>query len=802
MRFDLRALPTSYDPAMTPDSRLPQLHDARPTARFRSAALVLGLAVSLLAGTALYLVLQERNDVWSAAHRNQQDVALAMQSSITALLDQAVYSLQGIRNDLDALPSTPSRDVELQALREARRFDPLSEYLGLKTSRGLLMVGAHGEAAAPLTASGLPEIDIAAVQADATDEIRFGALLRLQGSNEWYLPVIMTLPRQGDGTASLFSLVPTERLLGATPSLRVLPGSFVTLFTTQGKRLFRKMIAQDELQPNGKPVPLDVRKMIFANRSGSFAAISTVDGRPTVFGYSVSPKLPLGITTGVPESALRDEWLAKSTAPFAVLVAGILAVVVFGVRLRSAIAEQRRYMATQEYLATHDQLTGLPNRYAFIKFVDGVIERAAGVSGRHAGFSVMLLDLNRFKDVNDTLGHAAGDDVLKIFGSRLKLLLSDMPGCVARLGGDELAICATHLDESQADAVARFCGQIHDVLAAPLVIGGVELALTASIGIAAFPLHARTSNELLRCADIAMYRAKADLEPYHHYSELLDHFTPDALAMKADFARAIRDESLTLVYQPKLRTHDLSLVGVEALSRWIHPTRGPISPASFLPLAETTELIHPFTDLVLRNAVKQISLWMAMGFDVPVAVNISANNLLDNTFAGKLRDLLARSAVPARLLELEVTESAVMRYPEVMLKRLHEIRGMGVKMSIDDFGTGYASLSYLKQLPVDTLKIDKLFITNVDSDAGDHRIVKSSILLAHGFDMEVVAEGVETQAVADILLQDGCDFVQGFHFSRPVGRAEIEANWLSKLAPRATEQMDGLPSLVPDGSHH
>ena len=247
---------------------------------------------------------------------------------------------------------------------------------------------------------------------------------------------------------------------------------------------------------------------------------------------------------------------------------------------------------------------------------------------------------------------------------------------------------------------------------------------------------------------------------------------------------------------------DLALMGVEALSRWNHPVKGPIAPFEFLPLAETTELIHPFTDLVLKNAVEQIATWLAGGHAVPVAVNISANNLLDPLFFEKLRALLARTGVPARLLELEVTESAVMRYPDMMHKRLEEIRALGVKMSIDDFGTGYASLAYLKHLPVDTLKIDKLFITNVDSDAGDHRIVKSSILLAHGFDMEVVAEGVETQAVADILLQDGCDFVQGFHFSRPVGRAEIEANWLSKLAPRATEQMDGLPSLVPDGSHH
>jgi EAL domain-containing protein (putative c-di-GMP-specific phosphodiesterase class I) len=253
--------------------------------------------------------------------------------------------------------------------------------------------------------------------------------------------------------------------------------------------------------------------------------------------------------------------------------------------------------------------------------------------------------------------------------------------------------------------------------------------------------------------------------------------------MKGDFAKAIRDGSLSLVYQPKLRVSDLALVGVEALSRWNHPVKGLVAPGEFLPLAETTELIHPFTDLVLKNAVGQIASWLAAGHAVPVAVNISANNLLDPLFVEKLRALLARTGVPARLLELEVTESAVMRYPDVMHKRLQEIRALGVAMSIDDFGTGYASLAYLKHLPVDTLKIDKLFITNADTDAGDRRIVRCSIQLAHGFGMRVVAEGVETQAVAELLAEEGCDFAQGYHFSRPVSAAAIEAEWLARLAP-------------------
>ncbi len=410
------------------------------------------------------------------------------------------------------------------------------------------------------------------------------------------------------------------------------------------------------------------------------------------------------------------------------------------------------------------------------------MQRLVRVSAGKRGFCVLLLDVNRFKDVNDTLGHEAGDAVLQTLCARVDQLLKPEGVFVARLGGDELALCASHVDPADVAALTALCERLHGALGAPLVSTGIELSVTAGVGIATYPEDAGTALELLRCADIAMYRAKQDLAPYCRFTQGLDNFTSGALAMKSDFAKAIRDGSLSLVYQPKLRVSDQALVGVEALSRWNHPDKGPIAPFQFLPLAETTELIHPFTDLVLKNAVTQIATWLAAGHAVPVAVNISANNLLDPLFVEKLRGLLARTGVPARLLELEVTESAVMRYPDMMHKRLQEIRTLGVKMSIDDFGTGYASLAYLKHLPVDTLKIDKLFITNVDTDAGDRLIVRSAIQLAHGFGMSVVAEGVETQAVAELLVEEGCDFAQGYHFARPVSAATIESDWLARLA--------------------
>ena len=749
---------------------------AHAAARYRNAALVLGLAVALLAGTAIWLVAQARSQVWEDARRNQEDVALAVQLSISGLLAQATLSLDGIRADLAAAPaaSASSRETQLQILREAQRFDPMSAFLGVRTGASVSLVDAQGHSRDDLAAQSVPRLDAA----DAREATRFGTLLQFKGDATWYLPVVIAAPRGLGADGIAYALVPTDRLLGAAASLKVLPGSLVTLFTRSGQRLLRSLVADDVLQPNGKPVPASVLAVVTAASSGNFTRVSTVDGRPTLYAFSSAAALPLIVTTGVPESVLQREWLAKATAPFLVLIAGLVAVVVFGVRLRAALAEQRAYLATQEYLASHDQLTDLPNRYAFLQHVQRLIRRSAG----KRGFCVLLLDVNRFKDVNDTLGHEAGDAVLQTLGTRLEQLAKADAVFVARLGGDELALCASHDNATDDAAIIALCERLHAALGAPLVSTGIELSVTAGVGIATYPADAQTALELLRCADIAMYRAKQDLAPYCRYAEGLDNFTSGALAMKADFAKAIRDGSLSLVYQPKLRVSDLALVGVEALSRWNHPVKGSIAPIEFLPLAETTELIHPFTDLVLKNAMTQIASWLAAGHAVPVAVNISANNLLDPLFVEKLRGLIARTGVPVRLLELEVTESAVMRYPDMMHKRLEEIRALGIKMSIDDFGTGYASLAYLKHLPVDTLKIDKVFITNLDTDAGDRRIVRSSIQLAHGFGMTVVAEGVETQAVAELLAEDGCDFAQGYHFSRPVSAATIESDWLARLA--------------------
>jgi EAL domain-containing protein (putative c-di-GMP-specific phosphodiesterase class I) len=282
----------------------------------------------------------------------------------------------------------------------------------------------------------------------------------------------------------------------------------------------------------------------------------------------------------------------------------------------------------------------------------------------------------------------------------------------------------------------------------------------------------------LRCADIARSTAKTELRPVATYAESTDRSAPERLALLGDFARALRDGHIRLVYQPKVQLSDRRVCGLEALARWNHPKLGPVPPSSFVAIAETTELIHPFTQYVIDQALSQSAKWSAMGVRLPISVNVSANNLLDAGFVERLAQLLRRHQVPGELLEVEITESAVLRHPETILRRLNEIRELGVQLAIDDFGTGYASLAYLKRLPVQSLKIDKAFILNLLGDPADQRIVRSAIQLAHGFGLSVVAEGVESAEVAERLLAEGSDYGQGYHLGRPQEAAEIERTTL------------------------
>jgi diguanylate cyclase (GGDEF)-like protein len=423
----------------------------------------------------------------------------------------------------------------------------------------------------------------------------------------------------------------------------------------------------------------------------------------------------------------------------------------------------RRQAQENEHLAHHDTLTGLPNRSRLDQGLRAAIE------GADAGddlVALLLIDLDGFKDVNDTLGHRAGDDLLRHVARRLEAGTRE-EDMVARLGGDEFAIVVADL--AGREHVVEVLDRITDALQEPLVIDGVALAIEASIGVGLYPDDAASAEALLQHADIAMYAAKDAGAQFAVYSTDLDSHTPSRLGLAAELRRALAEEQDRVVahYQP-VATADGRVVAMEALVRWHHPVLGLLEPDLFIPLAEQSGLIHRLTRHVLNVAVDQAAVWHRAGLDVAVAVNLSARDLRDGTIVDEVRAVLGRHGLPAHLLELEVTETAVLASPERAVHLVNQLRDMGVHIALDDFGTGYSSLTNLKRLRPHRLKIDRAFVSTMADDPTDAAIVQSVVQLARGLHIGVTAEGVETRAQWDLLEGLGCDLFQGLLLSAPM----------------------------------
>lgn len=433
--------------------------------------------------------------------------------------------------------------------------------------------------------------------------------------------------------------------------------------------------------------------------------------------------------------------------------------------------ELNRIMDRLARQAHVDELTDLPNRTHFLDHANRILSSNPNDVRRAA---LLLIDLDRFKEVNDTLGHHVGDLLLTEVGVRLREALRN-DDLVARLGGDEFAVLLPSVrDEEEAIAIAR---KIGDVIAAPFEIESSELRMEASIGIALHGWHGDTVTDLLLSADMAMYSAKTSNTGYVVFDRDRSSQERRPLALLGDLREAIDQRALTLHYQPKVDLATNEVCGVEALLRWNHPTRGNIAPSEFVPVAERTGLIHPLTAFVLAEALAQCRRWMDDGIELPVAVNVSTRNVLDVSFVGNVRTALELARVPAELLELEVTESTIMDDPSRAQRVLEELRMIGVRIAIDDFGTGYSSLAYLRVLPVDHLKIDRSFVMDMISTPSNGVIVRSAVQLAQNLGLSVIAEGVETQEAMEQLAALGCDAAQGYHLSRPVSADDL-ITWL------------------------
>ncbi len=443
--------------------------------------------------------------------------------------------------------------------------------------------------------------------------------------------------------------------------------------------------------------------------------------------------------------------------------------------LMSVMRGHRRQLAAERaealHASLHDALTGLPNR-TLLADRFGQALRADARAGSTTG--LLLIDLDRFKEINDTFGHHYGDELLRQVGPRLAGALREVD-TVARLGGDEFAVLLPDV-HSVHDALA-VAGTLQAALETPFRVEGVELDVEASIGVVRSGEHGTDPTVLLQHADIAMYVAKTQQLGVFAYDPGVDGHSPAKLALLGDLRRALEHGQLVLHYQPQISTSTAEVVSAEALVRWQHPDRGLIFPDEFIPLAEHTGLIGPLTRYVLAAALTQARVWIDAGRPLPVSVNLSARNLLDENLPGQVAKLLAAHDVPAQLLQLEVTESALMSEPARAQRLLKQLSALGVRISIDDFGAGYTSLSQLKTVPVNELKIDKSFVMTMTENRSNSLIVRSVVDLGHNLGLTIVAEGVESEQALSALRELGCDVAQGYHLSRPIPTAALDT-WL------------------------
>ena len=424
-----------------------------------------------------------------------------------------------------------------------------------------------------------------------------------------------------------------------------------------------------------------------------------------------------------------------------------------------------------EFHALHDDLTGLANRGLLKERLEQSIHNA---KQERSSFAVLIMDLDRFKDVNDTLGHAVGDKLLQQVAKRLVELLREVD-VVVRLGGDEFSILLPTAQEKQAENIAK---KIIEGFQHVFNIDEVPLYIGISIGISIYPQHGVTSEILQQRADVAMYVAKRHKTGYEFYNSKYDEYSVGKLALISDLRNALIDNQLFLEYQPIINIMNKKVISAEALLRWNHPEHGVIYPDKIIPIAEQTGLINPITYWIIDTTAKYNKKLQSAGFDLKVAINLSIYNLQDHKFVEKIIDIFKENGVPASNFIMEVTESVMMTNPNQSIKVLNRLAKLGIEIAVDDFGTGYSSLAYLKLLPISKLKIDKSFIIDMIEDDNDAIIVRSTIDLAHNLGMQVIAEGIEEKEILELLTILGCDLGQGYFISRPISDDNFE-EWIS-----------------------
>ena len=752
-------------------------HSAKPLrGLFRALTL---LVLVLYAGAAVQAWLDSVDEARTElVHIN----SMLVQGTRTTLKGHE-FVLGGLQGQLVSLGALDEPERGRALIERMNAIDTGMAGFGLARPDGQLVLVSGIPAGEPL-----PNLATREESADSFAEVLHSRHLRtgrpyyFAQLGHWVVPIrVPVLDASGQVSAVMTAGYAIEGGTTAWANMVLPPNTWVALARSDGYPVYLQPLPDGPHEQvvesiYGQPVAPDVMKRISAiSQDDAFLRLYLPRYDDEFFvAFTRLRDVGLVAVTFSPRSTVIAQWLLRMLMPTALmavfLIGGLLA-------YRRARQQQERVQARLDssrqelvdrsdklvYQARHDSLTGLPNRLVLHERISQFIDASVESGDRAA---LLLLDLDRFKEINDTLGHHFGDEVLAQLGPRLEQACELPCALTARLGGDEFTILLTDIEGSEkATAVAR---RVVEVMSQPCVVEGVEMRVSASVGIAYYPDDADDSHGLLRAADVAMYQAKALSLGMLEYDLSFDNYTPERLALAAELAQAVQQRQLVLHYQPKIDIASGETVGFESLVRWNHPRRGLLYPGSFIDLVEMSEVVHPFTESIINLALADKQRLHQLGLHQPVSINLSARNLADGRCLAELKACLQRYQLPVSEVDLELTETSLMHDPAGATELLMQFTEMGVGIAIDDYGAGYSSLAYLRQLPVNALKIDQSFVKDLASNEQNRLIVRSTIGLAHSLNLKVIAEGVEDAESLALLRDMGCDQAQGYFLSRPM----------------------------------
>ena len=757
------------------------LIDSHPTFRRRLAIIVFGLLV-FISYTALvsFNLMQARERELETARAQQSSLSKILVSHAEATLkkiDMALLSVQlQLSGKPEALRPNPSEMNTILASHLALIGE--SQSLRVANAQGQFIYDASGV----LYSATIEDRDYFLRNRDNPHgELVISKPLFARITHNWVVTLSRPISDEKGKFAGLIqAAVRAEYFQNIYTSLDLSSAHSITLFNDKLRMLARFPTNNEQL---GKPIESAFLYDFIKNADieKTFTTKSAVDGVERFYMVRKIGEYPLYIAVGHTTEDQLSQWYQQlywSIAGIFALGAVLLGLIIVWLNsYDSALALARRMTSAYketvqriQHLAEHDTLTDLPNLIFLEQHMTSIL---AETIGSRAELVLMFLDLDHFKDVNDTLGHEVGDKLLIQVAQRLQKNLHEHD-IISRQGGDEFAILLKGY--SSLANVAETAKYLIDVIEQPFLVGNHKFMISASIGISVYPQDGADIMTLLKNADTAMYQSKGDGGgKFHFFSEEMNTKVLNRVAMITNLRQALDHDEFVLHYQPQVDGASGRILGVEALIRWHQPQQGEIPPLQFIPAAEESGLINVIGDWVLKEACSQLKQWMDLGLpEITMAVNVSAVQLRQSDFMTKVLDAMSQSGLPAHCLELEITESALIRDTQRIVNMLEELRDNGIRLSVDDFGTGYSSFGYLKHLPFDKIKIDQSFVRGLPQSENDASIIQAIIGVANSLKMELIAEGVETQEQREFLLHQNCQQMQGYYFGRPVPASEME----------------------------